>query len=124
MFLIAIMILAAIPALGMHLLVHFGVAGYAFHYVPALVALMALGLGGSGEATRLGSGAWRGVAVAATLAATFLFYPTDLNRTDFRGDFDLAFGRHTRIGLATRTPSARPGRLADHVFPEAPAAIP
>ena len=33
------------PPLGSHLLVHFGVPGYAFHYVPALLALAVLGIG-------------------------------------------------------------------------------
>ena len=35
--------LASLPALGSHLLVHFGVPGYAFHYVPALLALAVAG---------------------------------------------------------------------------------
>ena len=34
-----------LPALGSHLLVHFGVPGYAFHYVPALLGLTVLGIG-------------------------------------------------------------------------------
>ncbi|MDB5352220.1 MAG: hypothetical protein JWN86_3467 [Planctomycetota bacterium] len=104
-FLIATLILAAIPAMAMHLLVHFGVAGYAFHYVPGLMVLMALGLGrevmGSVSDS---SAARRGLALAATLAALFLFYPTNLDRTDLRGQFDLACARHTRVGLATKPP--------------------
>lgn len=111
-FLVALMVLAALPALAMHLLVHFGVAGYAFHYVPALVAAMALGLGRaaspstSADADR--ASALRGLGLAATLAALFLLYPTDYARTDFRGDFDLAFARHTRVGLATMPPFRDP----------------
>ncbi len=105
-FLIAMMTLAAIPALAMHLLVHFGVAGYGFHYVPAIMALMAVGLSPrtSSDSNRDRLGATRGLAVAGMLAALFLFYPTDLSRRDFRGQFDLACARHTRIGLATPQP--------------------
>ena len=101
--LIGIMLLAVIPALGVHLLVHFGVAGYAFHYVPALVALMAIGFAPAIEDAlkRDRAGAARGLAVACSLAAVFLFYPTDLNAPGFRGQFDLSFARHTRRGLAT-----------------------
>jgi hypothetical protein len=106
--LLGLMVLAAIPALAMHLLVHFGVAGYAFHYVPALVALMALGLSRMEGDDR--SGTRRALAVSAVLASLFLFYPTDLNRTDLRGDFDLAFARHTRVGLATKPPLRDPDR--------------
>ena len=104
--LLAIMGLAALPALAMHGLVHFGVAGYAFHYVPALVALMAVGLGrrSSRPLCATTPSARRGLAVAATLAGLFLFYPTDLYRKDLRGDFDKAFARHTRIGLASPQP--------------------
>lgn len=100
-----LMLLAVIPALGMHLLIHFGVAGYAFHYVPALAALVALGICGKrGDCV----GLRRSIALAVSSAALFLFYPTDLNRTDMRGNFDLAFARHTRIGLATRPPLRDP----------------
>lgn len=102
-FLIALMVLAAIPALAMHLLVHFGVAGYSFHYIPALVVLMAIGFAPSPDRERVGI--VRGLIVAGSLAALFLLYPTDLSRRDFRGQFDLACARHTRIGLATRQPS-------------------
>ena len=44
-FLVAISVL---PALASHLLVHFGVPGYSFHYVPALIVLIALGAGRGG----------------------------------------------------------------------------
>ena len=42
-FLSMLMALAATPALGSHLFVQFGVAGWSFHYVPALLALAAIG---------------------------------------------------------------------------------
>ena len=44
-FLAVLMAVAAIPALGSHLLVQFGSPGWCFHYVPALIALAALGAG-------------------------------------------------------------------------------
>ncbi len=105
-FLIGLMVLAAAPALAMHLLVHFGVPGYAFHYVPAILILMAVGLGPDPRAGRSADRetALRGLGIAFTLAATFLLYPTNYERTGFRGDFDLAFARLTRVGLATRPP--------------------
>ena len=104
------MVLAAIPALGVHLLVHFGVAGYAFHYVPALLGLMAVGFAPAVEdaCKRDNAGAIRGLAVAGSLAALFLFYPTDLDAPGFRGQFDLSFARHTRRGLATPQPMRDP----------------
>ena len=111
-----IFLLAALPALGMHLLVHFGVPGYAFHYVPALLALLALGIGRRGvkAEAEVGSSPRDGaparlVALAAALAAAFLFYPTDYNRPGLRGDFDLAFARYTRVGLRTCPPLRDPG---------------
>ncbi|HEX8200505.1 MAG TPA: hypothetical protein VF590_08455, partial [Isosphaeraceae bacterium] len=69
------------PALAFHLLVHFGVAGYAFHYVPALLALLALGIGRPAvpEGTPDRAPARLGV-LAATLAAVFLFYAPDYDR--------------------------------------------
>ena len=42
------------------------------------------------------------------LAVVFLFYPSDFNRPGFRGDFDLSFARHTRVGLRTRPPLRTP----------------
>ncbi len=35
-FLAMLLVISVLPALGSHLLVHFGVPGYAFHYVPAI----------------------------------------------------------------------------------------
>ena len=48
------------------------------------------------------------MALAAFLAAVFWFYPADFERPGVRGDFDLAFARHTRIGLRTRPPRRDP----------------
>ena len=110
-YLIGLMVATAMPALAMHLLVHFGVAGYSFHYLPSLVVLMAMGFGpatDSASAARDRVAARRGLAISATLAAVFLFYPTDYRHPGFRGDFDLSCGRHTRIGLATRPPLRDP----------------
>ena len=104
-----LLVLSIIPALGLHLLVHFGVPGYAFHYVPALVALIALGMGRAGAAEPSDDQApARFAALAVVLAAVFLFYPTDFHHPGFRGDFDLAFARYTRIGLTTRPPMRNP----------------
>lgn len=101
-FLAGLLALSVLPPLGSHLLVHFGVPGYAFHYVPALMGLMVLAIGPDliGAAVFLG--------LAATLAAVFLFYPTDYDHPGFRGSFDLAFARHTRIGLRTPSPVRDP----------------
>ena len=44
-FLIFVLLLSVLPAFASHMLVHFGVPGYAFHYVPALLALCVLGIG-------------------------------------------------------------------------------
>ncbi len=103
-----LLILSMLPALGLHLTVHFGVPGYAFHYVPALLALIALGIGrvpvpamNDHSPVRLG-------ALAASLAALFLFYPTDYNHPGFRGDFDLSFARNTRLGLRAKLPEHAP----------------
>lgn len=108
----ALLALSVLPALGLHLLVHFGVPGYAFHYVPALVALIALGVGRDANANANAPDRDRAparlVALAAALAAVFLLYPTDYDRPGFRGDFDLAFARHTRVGLRTRPPLKAP----------------
>ena len=102
------------PALASHLLVHFGVPGYGFHYVPALLILAALGAGRSPtEESGRSLFALRStmslrqsapvqlIAVASVLAAMFWFYPTDYSQQGLRGSFDLAFGRFTRIGLKT-----------------------
>ena len=100
----AAMLLAALPALGFHLVIHFGVPGYAFHYVPALVALAALGA----ERTRETAGVARLLGCAAVLAALFLFYPTDYQAPGARGNFDLSFARHTRAGLRAPLPEGGP----------------
>jgi hypothetical protein len=113
-FLTGLIGLSAAPALGFHLLVHFGVPGYCFHYVPALMALVALGIGREGLPVGTGSPSTiprslnpgdravpRLIGLSAILAASFWFYPTDYSAPGWRGDFDLSFCRFTRIGLAT-----------------------
>ena len=94
--------LGVAPPLGSHLLVHFGVAGYSFHYLPALVALLAIGAGRASIPSILPSrdrAPLRLSALAGFLAAVFLLYPTDIGRGGWRGDFDLAVARYTRVGL-------------------------
>ena len=103
----ALLVLSILPALGLHLLVHFGVPGYAFHYVPALAVLIALGVGRE-PASVADRAPARLAALAAVLAAVFLFYPADFARGGFRGDFDLAFARHTRAGLRSLTATVSP----------------
>jgi hypothetical protein len=103
--------LSVAPSLGSHLLVHFGVAGYSFHYLPALVALLALGIGRVAPVAPSPDRApWRLSSLAGLLAAIFLFYPADVERAGWRGDFDLAVARYTRVGLhsevGTRAPAA------------------
>jgi len=118
-FLIFLLSLSVLPALASHLLVHFGVPGYAFHYVPALLALCVLGIGTMDrEGARAGGRSefpdWfstapvRLVAVAALLAVLFLFYPTDYDHAGWRGSFDLSFARLTRIGLQTPFSNRQP----------------
>jgi hypothetical protein len=48
------------------------------------------------------------VGLAALLASVFLLYPTDYDRPGFRGTFDLAFARQTRIGLTRPLPLRDP----------------
>jgi hypothetical protein len=120
-FLGGLMAAAAVPALGSHLLVHFGVAGWCFHYVPTLVALAALGADQApnepSERARSASGLFglfrascapRLLGAAAVLAAMFWYYPTDYSRRGLWGSFDLAFCRFTRAGLRTPVPSVGP----------------
>lgn len=126
-----LMLLSVVPALTSHLLVQFGVQGWCFHYVPALLGLLALGaprvkFGGVSGAIRrllgrpgaeltteigalqgLGRAAWLG-AVATILAALFWFYPTNYSSPGFRGSFDLAFCRFTRVGLRMPMPAQAP----------------
>ncbi len=104
-FLALMVCLSIAPALGIHLLLHFGVPGYCFHYLPALIALIVLGIGrdrsgvpvpclACGERT-----VRRLIGMATILAATFWFYPTDFAAPGWRGDFDMSFCRLTRNGL-------------------------
>jgi hypothetical protein len=109
------------PALASHLLIHFGVTGYAFHYLPALMVLVALGVRrGPGVESKPRSWAMpsigllrasapaRLVATAIVLAAMFWYYPTDYSQPGWRGNFDLSFCRSTRIGLSTPLPDHGP----------------
>ena len=117
--LIGIAFLSMIPAFASHMLVHFGVPGYAFHYVPALLTLSVLGIGATdresksqGEVPRpfrwFGAAPSRLVTIAALLAALFLFYPTDYDHSGWRGSFDLSFARMTRVGLRMPMPNRQP----------------
>lgn len=109
----------ALPALGSHLLVHFGVPGYAFHYVPALLALLALGIGRLPSLGRSDAAPARLVGLATLLAAAFLLYPAEYG-PGTRGDFDLAIGRYSRVGLRTPTPRRDPGAWRTVVSQELP----
>ncbi len=102
--LVRLLALSGLPALGSHMLVHFGVPGYAFHDIPALLALTAVGIGRA-PATSADA---RAPARLPGLAAVFWFYPADFRRPVVRGDFDLAFARQTRVGLRTRPPRRDP----------------
>ena len=118
-FLLAI---SVVPVLASHLLVHFGVPGYCFHYIPALLVLVALGAGRTSPAARSDRGSsvmlsiafWRNsapirlIGVATILAVMFLCYPTDYAQPGLRGSFDLAFCRFTRSGLKTPMPDRSP----------------
>jgi hypothetical protein len=105
-FLLVLFVLTILPALASHLLVHFGSPGYVFHYVPALLALAVLGIGESRREAQ--SAPRRLLAVSALLAGLFLFYPTDYDQAGWRRDFDVAFARHTRIGLQTPLGARQP----------------
>lgn len=126
-----LLVLSILPALGAHLLFQFGSPGYAFHYVPALIALIALGIGRAvpaEDAEAAGAAATdlappRLAALAMVLASVFWFYPTNYDCPGLRGSFDLAFGRQTRIGLRTPVPQRTPAywRTANSVvMPDQP----
>jgi Dolichyl-phosphate-mannose-protein mannosyltransferase len=108
-----LLVLSVAPPLGSHLLVHFGVAGYSFHYLSFMVALLAIGVGRLSIPSlpaRSDQAVLRFSLLAAMLAGLFLFYPADVDRPGWRGDFDLAIARYTRVGLrsdlAHRAPSS------------------
>jgi hypothetical protein len=120
-FLTFLMIACTLPALGSHLLVHFGVPGYSFHYLPALLALVVIGIrprDTGRESPELQRLSWllevsrrptaRLLGAAALMSGVFLFYPTNYEHPGWRGSFDLSFARHTRIGLRTPTPNRQP----------------
>ncbi len=116
-----LMLVSIVPALASHLLVQFGVQGWCFHYVPAILGLVALGAAGVNNAAlrepeaagrsaahpELIAAGWLGV-VTSVLAGVFCFYPTDYEAPGLRGSFDLAFSRFTRIGLRTPLPDHGP----------------
>ncbi len=122
----ALMALAAAPALASHLLIHFGVAGYSFHYLPAMIALLAVGIGRvsapDGSDDRAPA---RLSAMAAALACVFLIYPARTDRPGLRGDFDLAVARYTRVGLHSVVADRFPGtwRTANSVTGRSPGPV-
>jgi len=106
----AVLALSVVPALGFHLTIHFGVPGYAFHYVPALIALVAMGVGRihNGGLLRGDEAPGRLLAFATISAAIFLGYMPDYESVGMRGSFDLSVGRCSRVGLVTRPPERFP----------------
>lgn len=102
----ALLAVSVLPALAYHLLLAFGVPGYAFHYVPALVALLAIGAGGAFAVPPVlrDRAPARLSAMAAGMAALFLLYPTNYDRPGAWGDFEVRFCRCTRIGLQAPMP--------------------
>ena len=103
-----LLVACGLPALASHLLVHFGVPGYAFHYVPALLPLLALGIARPPALGRFDAAPARLALLAIMLAGVFLLHPADY-RPGMRGDFDLAIGRYSRTGLRSPTPRRDPG---------------
>ena len=108
----ALLATSIVLPLGSHLLVHFGVAGYSFHYLSAMVALLAIGIGRvsvPSVAPWMGRAPLRLSALGVVLASLFLFYPADISRPGWRGDFDLAVGALHEVGLraeiSRRSPS-------------------
>ncbi|SIO43884.1 hypothetical protein SAMN05444166_4729 [Singulisphaera sp. GP187] len=104
----ALLGISVLPALAYHLLLAFGVPGYAFHYVPAAVALMAIGAGRAFAAVATPPAQDRAparlTAMATLLAALFLFYPTNYDRPGAWGELEVRFCRCTRIGLQAQMP--------------------
>ncbi|WP_422930973.1 glycosyltransferase family 39 protein [Singulisphaera sp. PoT] len=132
-YLAAILVLCILPPLASHLLVHFGVPGYAFHYVPALLMLVTLGIGRAPEPIASTSEtvnsptdqALRRLSfLAAAMAVLFWFYPGEYKKPGLKSDFDLAFARHTRAGLRVHTIYRTPStwRTANSVPPLSPSA--
>ena len=102
----ALLVLSVLPALGFHLIIHFGVAGYCMHYVPALLALITIGVAPAAAAPRIAL--QRLVGLAMLSAIIFLSYPPDYSPGNRLADFNLAFARHTRIGLRLPMPNGGP----------------
>lgn len=113
-FLAGLLAISILPAMATHLLLHFGVPGYGFHYVPALLALIVLGIGRDRRPvddpravespSRDDRTVPRLLSMACLLAALFWFYPADFSAPGWRGHFDLAIGRLTRAGLNQQAP--------------------
>ncbi len=97
--------ISILPALATHLLLHFGSSGYAFYYIPALLALIVLGIGPASSGLVADTDAEnrkaiRLLGIAGSLALVFWFYPTNYDRPGWLGNHDLAFARYTRAGLS------------------------
>lgn len=93
--------LSMLPALVFHLTIHFGVAGYCMHYVPAILVLIALGC--SQAATT--KAATAKLAFAACISTViFMSYPADFGSQNPRAEFDKAIARYTRVGLRLEYP--------------------
>ena len=125
-FLIFLLFLSVLPALASHMLVHFGVPGYAFHYVPALLALCVLGIGAMDCADPRGGALWISVRSAPACGwspwrpsgRTFPVLSHRLRSPGWRGSFDLSFARLTRVGLRTPISNRQPAlwRTANSPF--------
>lgn len=102
----ALLLLSVLPALGFHLIIHFGLAGYAMHYVPALLALIAIGIAPEDAPPR--TSRLRIMSLAMVSACFFLFYPTDYSADNKLADFNMSFARCTRIGLNLPIPKEGP----------------
>ncbi len=115
-FLVGLLAMGILLALSTHLLIHFGVPGYCFHYLPALMVLIVLGIGRDPTFASLPRNAdhpstfdraeVRLLGMATVLALFFWFYPATLSAPGWRGELDLALGRLTRAGIA-QSPSER-----------------
>ena len=90
------------PAAGLALAGPFRGRGVQLPLPPVLVALLAIGIGRVADsigARSDGPSPGRLSALAAMLAAVFLSIRPTFERPGWRGDFDLAVARYTRVGL-------------------------
>jgi hypothetical protein len=104
----ALLLLSVVPPLLFHLVIHFGVPGYCFHYVPALLALLAMGVDRTIGFNWFGSPIVRLAGFAACSTVLFLVYVPDYDQNGARGSFDLSIGRFSRVGLVKRPPDKHP----------------